>query len=178
MLKNKWLYAGLFIFLFTFFLLINLNDNASEISNQSTNLEDVSNSEMEKVIELNPDIFPMRIALANRYFEEFNYSSALPHFMHVAQNSDDLELKSLALAQIGWMVHDSGDTVTSLSYIEEALAISPESLLAKTYLGMILIQQEVTRKEGYEILTLLKTEPTLSNEDLEIIQEILSIYEN
>ena len=129
-------------------------------------------------IELNPDIFPMRIALANRYFEEFNYSSALPHFMHVAQNSDDLELKSLALAQIGWMVHDSGDTLTSLNYIEEALAISPESLLAKTYLGIILIQQEETRKEGYEILTLLKTNPTLSNEDLEIIQEILSIYEN
>ena len=106
MSKNKWLYAGLFIFLFPFFLLINLNDNASKIVNQNTNLEDVSNAEMEKVIELNPDIFPMRIALANRYFEEFNYSSALPHFMHVAQNSEDLELKSLALAQIGWMVHD------------------------------------------------------------------------
>ena len=178
MLKNKWLYAGLFIFLFSFFLLINLNDNASEIANQNTNLEDVSNAEMEKVIELNPDIFPMRIALANRYFEEFNYSSALPHFMHVAQNSEDLELKSLALAQIGWMVHDSGDTLTSLNYIEEALSISPESLLAKTYLGIILIQQEETRKEGYEILSYLKTEPTLSNEDLEIIQEILSIYEN
>tara|TARA_B100001109_G_scaffold103132_1_gene84047 strand:+ start:650 stop:1186 length:537 start_codon:yes stop_codon:yes gene_type:complete len=178
MLKNKWLYAGLFIFLFPFFLLINLNDNASEIANQNTNLEDVSNAEMEKVIELNPDIFPMRIALANRYFEEFNYSSALPHFMHVAQNSEDLELKSLALAQIGWMVHDSGDTITSLNYIEEALAISPESLLAKTYLGIILIQQEETRKEGYEILTFLKADPTLSNEDLEIIQEILSIYEN
>ena len=71
MLKNKWLYAGLFIFLFPFFLLINLNDNASEIANQKNNLEDVSNAEMEKVIELNPDIFPMRIALANRYFEEF-----------------------------------------------------------------------------------------------------------
>ena len=83
MLKNKWLYAGMFLFL-----------------------------------------FPMRIALANRYFEEFNYSSALPHFMYVAQNSEDLELKSLALSQIGWMVHDSGDTATSLNYIEEALTLS------------------------------------------------------
>ena len=45
MLKNKWLYAGLFIFLFPFFLLINLNDNTSEIANQNTNLEDVSNAE-------------------------------------------------------------------------------------------------------------------------------------
>ena len=70
MLKNKWLYAGFFIFLFPLFLLINLNDSTSEVSNQSTNLEDVSNNEMEKVIELNPDIYPMRVALANRYFKE------------------------------------------------------------------------------------------------------------
>ena len=178
MLKNKWLYAGIFIILFPLFLFLNLNENTSEIQNVSTNLDDVSNAEMEKVIELNPDIFPMRIALANRYFEEFDYSSALPHFMYVAQNSDDIELKSLALSQIGWMVHDSGDTETSLNYIEEALSLSPDSLLAKTYFGIILIQQEDTRKEGYEILSLLKTNPILSNEDLEIIEEILLIYEN
>ena len=178
MLKNKWLYAGIFIILFPLFLFLNLNENTSEIQNVSTNLDDVSNTEMEKVIELNPDIFPMRIALANRYFEEFDYSSALPHFMYVAQNSEDIELKSLALSQIGWMVHDSGDTETSLNYIEEALSLSPDSLLAKTYFGIILIQQEDTRKEGYEILSLLKTNPILSNEDLEIIEEILLIYEN
>jgi hypothetical protein len=98
--------------------------------------------------------------------------------MYVAQNSEDLELRSLALSQIGWMVHDSGDTSTSLNYIEEALAISPDSLLAKTYYGIILIQQEDTRSEGYEILSLLKSNPVLSNEDLEIIEEILAIYEN
>ena len=178
MLKNKWLYAGIFIILFPLFLFLNLNENTSEIQNVSTNLDDVSNAEMEKVIELNPDIFPMRIALANRYFEEFDYSSALPHFMYVAQNSEDIELKSLALSQIGWMVHDSGDTETSLNYIEEALTLSPDSLLAKTYFGIILIQQEDTRKEGYEILSLLKTNPILSDEDLEIIEEILLIYEN
>ena len=178
MLKNKWLYAGIFIILFPLFLFLNLNENTSEIQNVSTNLDDVSNAEMEKVIELNPDIFPMRIALANRYFEEFDYSSALPHFMYVAQNSEDIELKSLALSQIGWMVHDSGDTETSLNYIEEALSLSPDSLLAKTYFGIILIQQEDTRKEGYEILSLLKSNPILSNEDLKIIEEILLIYEN
>ena len=61
MLKNKWLYAGIFIILFPLFLFLNLNENTSEIQNVSTNLDDVSNAEMEKVIELNPDIFPMRI---------------------------------------------------------------------------------------------------------------------
>ena len=36
---------------------------------------------MEAVIVENPDIHPMRMALANRYFDEVNYSDALP--LHV-----------------------------------------------------------------------------------------------
>ena len=54
MLKNKWLYAGMFLFLFPMFLFLNLNENTSNNENTSTNLEDVSNAEMEKVRELNP----------------------------------------------------------------------------------------------------------------------------
>jgi len=59
---------------FTVVLFINLQNN-SEVGNQfSTNLEDVTNEEMEAVILENPNIFPMRIALANRYFDEIDYS--------------------------------------------------------------------------------------------------------
>ena len=56
---------------FTVVLFINLQNN-SEVGNQfSTNLEDVTNEEMEAVILENPNIFPMRVALANRY-EDFS----------------------------------------------------------------------------------------------------------
>ena len=68
MLKNKWFYSSIFIILFPIFLFVNLQNNTENSSNQSTNLDEVSNQEMEKVIELSPDIMPMRIALANRYF--------------------------------------------------------------------------------------------------------------
>ena len=152
MLKNKWFYSSIFIILFPIFLFVNLQNNTENLSNQSTNLDEVSNQEMEKVIELNPDIMPMRIALANRYFEAYDYSSALPHFMYVAENSNDIDLKSLSLSQIGWMVYESGDINTSLNYINEALRISPKSLLAETYKGIILIQQIDTRDEGILIL--------------------------
>ena len=64
MLKNKWFYSSIFIILFPIFLFVNLQNNTENSSNQSTNLDEVSNQEMEKVIELNPDIMPMRIALA------------------------------------------------------------------------------------------------------------------
>ena len=69
MLKNKWFYSSIFIVLFPIFLFVNLENNTENSSNQSTNLDEVSNQEMEKVIELNPDIMPMRIALANRYLK-------------------------------------------------------------------------------------------------------------
>jgi len=60
MLKNKWFYSSIFIILFPIFLFVNLQNNTKNSSNQSTNLDEVSNQEMEKVIELNPDIMPMR----------------------------------------------------------------------------------------------------------------------
>ena len=93
-------------------------------------------------------------------------------------NSDDIDLKSLSLSQIGWMVYESGDINTSLNYINEALRISPKSLVAQTYRGIILIQQTDTRDEGILILDSLRSNPSLSEEDLSIIEEILEIYES
>ena len=108
---------------FTVVLFINLQNN-SEVGNQfSTNLEDVTNEEMEAVILENPNIFPMRVALANRYFDEVDYSNALPHYMYVAENSDDSEIKSFALAQIAWMVFESGNTEVATNYLNESLNI-------------------------------------------------------
>ena len=63
MLKNKWFYSSIFIILFPIFLFVNLQNNTENSSNQSTNLDEVSNQEMEKVIELNPDIMPMSCLL-------------------------------------------------------------------------------------------------------------------
>ena len=66
---NKWLLSMILFLSFTVVLFINLQNN-SEVGNQfSTNLEDVTNEEMEAVILENPNIFPMRVALANRYFD-------------------------------------------------------------------------------------------------------------
>ena len=178
MLKNKWFYSSIFIILFPIFLFVNLQNNTENSSNQSTNLDEVSNQEMEKVIELNPDIMPMRIALANRYFEEFEYSKALIHYMYVAQNSNEVENKSYSLAQIGWMVYESGDEQTALNYLNQSLLLIPESLLSQTYIGIIKIQNQDTRSEGVEILNYLLKNFEITDEDKDIIVEILSVYEN
>ena len=129
---NKWLLSMILFLSFTVVLFINLQNNL-EVGNQfSTNLEDVTNEEMEAVILENPNIFPMRVALANRYFDEVDYSNALPHYMYVAENSDENEIKSFALAQIAWMVFESGNTEVATNYLNESLNINNNSMIAKS----------------------------------------------
>jgi tetratricopeptide (TPR) repeat protein len=178
MLKNKWFYSAVFVIIFPIFLFINIQNNTSFNSENQTNLDNVSNEEMEEVIALNPNVMGMRIALANRYFEEFEYSKALIHYMYVAQNSNEVENKSYSLAQIGWMVYESGDEQTALNYLNQSLLLTPESLLSQTYIGIIKIQNQDTRSEGVEILNYLLKNFEITDEDKDIIVEILSVYEN
>ena len=120
---------------FTVVLFINLQNN-SEVGNQfSTNLEDVTNEEMEAVILENPNIFPMRVALANRYFDEVDYSN-------------------------------------------ESLNINNNSLIAKSYLGIIYLQDASTKNEGLELLENILSSNKLSKEDRELIERLLLRYEN
>ena len=121
---NKWILSSAAILIFFIILFINLNNNSESITRTNTDLDNVTNEEMEKVITDNPDIYPMRIALANRYFDEINYSNALPHYMYVAENSNDNELKSFALSQIAWMVFESNNREVGIDYLREALRIN------------------------------------------------------
>ena len=175
---NKWLLSMILFLSFTVVLFINLQNN-SEVTNEfSTNLEEVSNEEMEAVILENPNIFPMRVALANRYFDEVDYSNALPHYMYVAENSDESEIKSFALAQIAWMVFESGNTEVATNYLNESLNINKNSLIAKSYLGIIYLQDASTKNEGLELLENILSSNKLSKEDRELIERLLLRYEN
>ena len=178
MLKNKWTLSSIVVILLSIFLYINLENNSLIQDETNTNLENVTNEEMEIVITQNPNIFPMRRALANRYFEEFDYSSALGHFMYIVQNSNDTSYVSFSLAQIGWMVYESGDKNTALRYIEESIKTLPTSSIAKTYKGIIFIQDETTRFEGKQILTELLLNSDIALDDKKVIEEILNSYEN
>ena len=141
---TKWIISSFSFLIFAAVLFINLQNN-SEINDEfNTNLANVTNKEMESVIDQNPDIHPMRMALANRYFDDLDYSQALPHYMYIAENSADNELKSFALAQIGWMVYESNNLDVATTYLNESLRINSESLVAKSYLGIIYIPVSYT----------------------------------
>ena len=159
---TKWIVSSFSVLLFIIILFLNVQNNSEE---------------MEAVIVENPDIHPMRMALANRYFDEVNYSNALPHYMYIAENSSDSELKSFALAQIGWMVYESNNIQVATTYINESLRINNDSLVAKSYLGIIYIQDPETKTEGIEIVNSVIKSEKLNKEDKKFITEILENYE-
>ena len=175
---NKWILSSTAIFIFFIVLFINLNNNSEATTRTNTDLENVTNEEMEKVINDNPDIYPMRIALANRYFDEINYSNALPHYMYVAENSEDNELKSFALSQIAWMVFESKNIEVAIDYLDEALRINENSIIAKSYLGIIYLQDPITRNDGRELLNEILSSNKLSSEDRNFVEELVSQYES
>jgi tetratricopeptide (TPR) repeat protein len=175
---NKWFFSLIGIISLFVIIFINLDNNSETYIRTNTDLDNVSNEEMEIVIADNPDIFPMRIALANRYFDEVNYSMALTHFMYVAENSSDVELKSYSLAQIAWMVYESGNIEVATKYLNESISINPESIISNTYLGILYLQEPSTKSEGFEIISKLLLSENLSEDDRNLLEEIISNYEN
>jgi tetratricopeptide (TPR) repeat protein len=107
---------------------------ASDVVAGNVNLDDITNEEMEEVVAANPTIAPMRLALANRYFEAGEFDLALPHYMTVLdQDQDNPE----ALASVGWMTYLSGRADVAETFVERALLISPNYPEAHWFLGNI-----------------------------------------
>lgn len=97
-------------------------------------LAEVSNEELEQVVAENPDIVPMRLALARRYFEETDFSSALPHYLAVLERDPR---NQEALANLGWMTYVSGNAETGAAYLERSLAAGDDYPLAALFLASV-----------------------------------------
>ena len=109
---------------------------ASDVATgDGVNLDAVTNEQMEAVVAENPDIAPMRLALADRYFVAGDFSSALTHYMYVL---DTLGVDDAgALANVGWMTYQSGVADTAASFVERSLEIEPDGGVAYWYLANI-----------------------------------------
>lgn len=96
-------------------------------------LSTVTDEEMEAVVAQNPDVVPMRLALARRYFEGGEFDKALSHYFEVLEREQHPE----ALANIGWMTYLSGVNDVAASYLEAAVQIDPTFLTARWFLGNV-----------------------------------------
>jgi len=98
-------------------------------------LDSVSTEEMEQVVSENPEIIPMRLALARRYFEAGEFDKALDHYFEVLNRERNPE----ALANVGWMTYLSGRPDVAVGYVEAALESQPEYLAAEWFVGNIYV---------------------------------------
>ena len=101
------------------------------VTGEAVDLSEVTNDQLEEVVAANPDIIPMRLALARRYVEGGDFSSALPHYLYVLDREDHPE----ALMYVGWMTYLSGDPTTGASLLERSLVIRPDDPLAQWFLA-------------------------------------------
>lgn len=102
--------------------------------NAARDLSTVTNQEMEEVLAANPDVVGMRLALANRYFEAGEFSSAVGHYLEVLDRQPG---NPEALARVGWMAYLSHEAETAAGYEERALEVAPGYAEAKWFLANI-----------------------------------------
>ena len=106
---------------------------ADVISDGGVDLSSISDEDFEAAVASNPDITPMRLALARRYVEASNFSSALPHYLYILEQGPDPE----ALMYVGWMTYLSGDPATGATLLERSLEVMPDNVLATWFLANV-----------------------------------------
>lgn len=92
--------------------------------------DDYSNETLAAVIAANldhPMIDGMRLALAERYFGDADYSSAFPYYLDIARSDNATDAQAAtALTRLGWMAFDgNGEVGTALALLGQARALAP-----------------------------------------------------
>jgi cytochrome c-type biogenesis protein CcmH len=112
-------------------------EGVADIGDQD--LDDVSNETMEAIVAANPQIYGMRLALAERYYEAGDYRSAFPHYLAVAESPDATDSEAAAaLIRLGWMAYEgNGEVETAIRLLDQALAIQPGAPMALYLKGRV-----------------------------------------
>ena len=132
-------------------------------------LSTVTNEEMEAVVAQNPDVVPMRLALARRYFEAGEFDKALDHYFEVLDRVQHPE----ALANVGWMTYLSGYPDVAVGYVEASVQRDPTFLTARWYLGNIYASLGRT-DEAIVMLTIVAEDDQTSAEVRDAALDLIS----
>jgi tetratricopeptide (TPR) repeat protein len=85
-------------------------------------LSTVTNEELEQVVNQNPDVIDMRLALAHRYLDDGVYADAARHYLvALRQEPGDVE----ALSHYGWLMLQVDDPAQAEDYVDRALEQDP-----------------------------------------------------
>lgn len=98
-------------------------------------LSQVTNEEMEAVVADNPDVVPMRLRLAHRYFEAEELARAVDHYQEVL----DREPHPEAMSHLGWILFLDGDAELALQLIEASVERDPDDPEARWMQANVLV---------------------------------------
>ena len=130
--------------------------------------DSVSDETLEAVIAANsdnPEIGGMRLALANRYFEDRNYQKAFPHYQAVLDGTPSAGEASEAYTRLGWMVYDgNGEVDLGITLIDNALEIAPGDPFALYLKGRVLWCGRQANQEATSLFTEVLASDDLADE--------------
>ena len=141
---------------------------------EGQDLSEVSNETMEAVVAANLDnsqVNGMRLALAERYYEIGDYSSAFPHYLAVAEaaGASNPEVVT-ALVRLGWMAWDgNGEVETAIGLFDQALIIDSDSTTAMFLKGQVLWCGAGERNAAADLFSDVLADPELSEDSKALV---------
>jgi tetratricopeptide (TPR) repeat protein len=121
-------------------------------------LSQVTNEELEAVVNANPEILGMRLALAERYIAENRFDLAVVHYMKAL---DDEPENARAQAGLSWILLQADKVDEAQKLADQALKNDPQSVEAMWVQANILMHGLDDPRGAEEVLDTL-----LSREDL------------
>jgi len=100
-------------------------------------IDGASAEEMESLVAAHPESVAMRLALADLYFEQGEYSSAIDHYLVVSNGELTIQEESRTLGRIGWMAYSTGQVESAVQFINNSLELNPDYYEGKLFLGMV-----------------------------------------
>ena len=108
-------------------------NEAAGASGAGRDLSEVTIEEMAEVVQDNPDVVPMRLALAHRYLDDGQYDRAVDHYMQVLERQDDPE----AMSHLGWLMYLDDKLDLAVPLLEESLDRRPTDPEAQWFMANV-----------------------------------------
>ena len=93
---------------------------------------------MEEAVAAHPERVDLRLALADAYFQQLEYSGALSQYLVVLDSDPTPDAEAVALGRVGWMAFITDQTEAAEQYLVSSLAVDPTHVEAKLFLGYVL----------------------------------------
>jgi hypothetical protein len=97
----------------------------------------VTNEELEEVVQANPSIVPMRLALVERYLRAGDAARARTHALRALEEPIEGAERARALKYLGWSTALVGRPAEGSALLEESLAMVPDDLDTMWFLANV-----------------------------------------